>query len=702
MRINNTGIFVNILLLLLGAGCSHSPQEENEQADMNSNALINETSPYLLQHAHNPVNWYPWSDEALEKAREENKLLLISIGYSACHWCHVMERETFENEEAAAFMNAHFVNIKVDREERPDVDQIYMNAVQLMTNRGGWPLNCFALPDGRPVYGGTYFSTEQWMQVMQSIVDLKTSEPERMIEYAEQLTEGIQQSELIETAVDADLPTPERIDQLINEWRSSWDTQHGGAKHAPKFPLPNSLEFILHFAASRQDAEARDFVKLSLDKMAMGGIYDQIGGGFARYSTDEIWKVPHFEKMLYDNAQLVSLYARAYRFYQNPAYRDVVYQTLAFVDRELSAPNGGFYSALDADTEGEEGKYYIWTAEELESTLGESYDLLADYYNINAHGLWENDHYILTRTAHPAVYAGKKALDPIDFSKQLDSLNAKLLRVRQQRTRPEIDDKQLTSWNALMVSGYCEAYRSFNEKKWLDRAQKAMQLLLTACRRSDGGLYHSYKDGQARINGYLEDYAFVVEALLDLYEVTFDSTYLIEADALTRYAIAHFRDDENGMFWFTSDLDEALIARKQEVRDNVIPASNSAMAKALHRLGTITDQREYKAMAKSSLKNVASVWDYGQSFSNWGILALRMSEPYHAIAITGESANGRIVEGLNKHYLPDAVFMGGSDEHVPLLRGKGGDEPIIYVCIEGACKMPVTTVSDALNQLPPR
>lgn len=670
---------------------------------METNALINETSPYLLQHAHNPVNWYPWSENALQKARDENKLLLISIGYSACHWCHVMERETFENEEAAAFMNAHFINIKVDREERPDVDQIYMNAVQLMTNRGGWPLNCFALPDGRPVYGGTYFSTEQWLQVMQSIVDLQNNEPERMIEYAEQLTQGIQQSELIASTADTALPDTQEIDRLIENWRSSWDLEHGGAKHAPKFPLPNNLEFILHFAALRQDENARTFVKLTLDKMAMGGIYDQIGGGFARYATDDTWKIPHFEKMLYDNAQLVSLYARAYRFYKDPAYRDIVYQTLDFIDRELSAPNGGFYSALDADTEGEEGKYYIWTSEELQTILdADDFELISDYYNINDRGLWENNHYILTRTAHPAVYAGKNALDPFEFAVQIEAINTQLLKARQKRVKPGFDDKQLTSWNALMISGYCEAYRSFNERKWLQRAEQAMSHLLSACRRTDDGLLHSYKDGQARINGYLEDYAFVIEALVDLYEITFDAAYLLEAQKLVDYTVAHFRDETNEMFWFTSDLDEALIARKQEIRDNVTPASNSALAKALHRLGTITDHRKNKTMANELLKNVSAIWDYGQSYSNWGILALRISEPYHAIAVTGESANARMVEELNRMYLPDAVLVGGSDEHIPLLRGKGGEQPIIYVCIEGACKMPVKTVSDALDQLPPR
>lgn len=695
-------IFLSILLLVLGAGCSYSPPSQEASSTMPSNALVNETSPYLLQHANNPVNWYPWSEEALEKARNENKLLLISIGYSACHWCHVMERETFENEEAAAFMNTHFVNIKVDREERPDVDQVYMNAVQLMTNRGGWPLNCFALPDGRPVYGGTYFNTEQWMQVMQSIVDLHNSEPERMVEYAEQLTEGIQQSELISPAVDADLPTSADIDRLIRDWQDAWDSEHGGAKHAPKFPLPNNLEFILHYAALRQDERTRTHVKLTLDKMAMGGIYDQIGGGFARYATDETWKVPHFEKMLYDNAQLVSLYAKAYRFFKDPAYRDVVYQTLAFIDRELSAPDGGFYSALDADTEGEEGKFYIWSIDELRSILSDDFDLAADYYNVNERGLWENDRYILNRTAHPAVYAGKKALDPLEFSMQLETINEKLLQARRQRTLPAVDDKQLTSWNAMMISGYCEAYRSFNERQWLERAEKAMRHLLSACRRTDGGLLHSYKGDQARINGYLEDYAFVIEALVDLYEVTFNAEYLLEAQRLVDYTMTHFRDDTNAMFWFTSALDEALIARKQEIRDNVIPASNSAFAKAVHRLGTITDHRANKALAKELLKNVASVWDYGQNFSNWGILALRITEPYHAIAVTGEPASGRIVEELNKSYMPDAVLVGGSDQHIPLLRGKGGNEPIIYVCIEGACKMPVKNVSDALEQLPPR
>lgn len=664
-----------------------------------TNALINETSPYLLQHAHNPVNWHPWSDETLEKAKRENKLMLISVGYSACHWCHVMERETFENDSAASFMNDHFINIKVDREERPDVDQIYMNAVQLMTNRGGWPLNCFALPDGRPVYGGTYFPTDQWMQVLKSLIDLQTNEPEKMIEYAERLTEGIQKSELIERPTADVVIEKEAVDSLVNKWKPYWDINEGGGNHAPKFPLPNNYAFLLHYGSTRNDREILDFVKLTLDKMAMGGIYDQIGGGFARYSVDHVWKVPHFEKMLYDNAQLVSLYSEGYRVFGEPAYKQLVEQTLDFIARELTATEGGFYSALDADTEGEEGKFYVWKEEELRLVLGELYPFAASYYNINSRGHWEHGNYILLRNDHPAVYAEKNGMKTAEVHEKVTQVNQRLFAARAKRTRPGLDDKQLTSWNALMVKAYADAYRTFGQQTYLDAALKAMNHLLTNCRRSDGGLWHSYKNSEARINGYLEDYAFVCEALIALHQATFDESHLHNARELTDYAMKHFLDAENGMFWFTSDLDAALIARKQEIQDNVIPSSNSVMAHVLYQLGTLLDDKSLLEKSQQMVKNIAGVWDFGQSYSNWASLALNLTETQYVVAISGKNTANALKREFDTHYLPDALLLGGNDSTLPLMRGKASDTVTFYVCIEGACKLPVNTPSDAIAQM---
>jgi uncharacterized protein YyaL (SSP411 family) len=361
---------------------------------MKPNDLIHESSLYLQQHAHNPVDWKPWSQQAFEQAKQENKLVLVSIGYSACHWCHVMEHECFENEELAAYMNQHFVCIKVDREERPDIDQIYMTAVQLMTQRGGWPLNCFTLPDGRPIYGGTYFPKDQWMNVLKSLVYTQEKDPERVLEYAAQLEEGVAKSELIAVPSPVEKWSDEKLHEMLVRWSRSFDSLEGGPTKAPKFPLPNNYLFLLEFARYFQDEKVKNHVELTLDKMLQGGIYDQIGGGFARYSVDMLWKVPHFEKMLYDNGQLIQLYSEAYRFFKKDSYKDLVYQTVAWLQREMQDESGAFYSALDADTEGEEGKFYCWSKEELQQLLDEDFEWVKDYYNVNQRGYWEEEKYI--------------------------------------------------------------------------------------------------------------------------------------------------------------------------------------------------------------------------------------------------------------------------------------------------------------------
>ncbi|MBL8002183.1 MAG: thioredoxin domain-containing protein [Flavobacteriales bacterium] len=665
-----------------------------------TNRLADESSPYLLQHAHNPVDWYPWGEEAFAKARAENKLVLVSVGYSSCHWCHVMERECFENDSIAALMNEHYVCIKVDREERPDVDQVYMTAVQLMTQRGGWPLNCFTLPDGRPVYGGTYFPPQQWTQVLQDLHTTWTKDPGKVRTYAERLHQGVLGAELVHVNEEPPAFTRRDLDELVAAWDSTFDNDHGGPDRAPKFPMPNNYQFLLKQAWITDDAALRRHVELTLDKMALGGIRDQVGGGFARYSVDVLWKVPHFEKMLYDNAQLISLYSQAYQAFHHEEYRRVVESTIAFLEREMRSEEGAFYSALDADSEGEEGLFYVWTKAELEQVLGPDAALAIDYYNVGGKGLWEHDRNILLRTKDDVRFARERGLNDVELRRSIDSINAKLLAARAKRVRPGLDDKSLTSWNALMVQGYCDAHEVFGRAEWLAQARRTMELILTKCRRPDGGLWHSYKAGKASINGYLEDYSFTIEALLALYGVTFEERWLQEARKLADHAIAHFHTEGEALFHFTSDQDPPLIARKAEVTDNVIPASNSSMAKGLFQLGHLFDDARYIKLATGMLNNVKpQMRSYPAGYSNWAQLMLMHVHPLYEIAITGPEALARRA-GFAGHYIPNRMFLGTpGTSALPLLEGKSTGATTIYVCVEKSCRMPVGTVNEAIGQL---
>ncbi|TAH42798.1 MAG: thioredoxin domain-containing protein [Bacteroidetes bacterium] len=670
------------------------------------NHLINETSPYLLQHAHNPVDWYPWSEEAWDKAKKENKLVLISIGYSACHWCHVMEHESFENDSTAKIMNEHFICIKVDREERPDIDQIYMAAVQLMTGSGGWPLNCFTLPDGRPIYGGTYFPNANWNQILLQLAKFYEENPAKANEYATELTKGINQMEVVtfnEDPIDFKMKT---LEDLVHAWQKQFDQTEGGPNRSPKFPLPNNYEFLLRYATITGDKTVQSQVDLTLEKMAFGGIYDQVGGGFARYSTDLYWKVPHFEKMLYDNAQLVSLYSNAYKQNKNPLYKKIVYESLEFIRREMTSSEGGFYSALDADSEGKEGKFYVWTKTELESLLinldfENSFEILSEYFNINKTGYWEEENYILLRKKSDQEIAKQFSITSDDLDALVTKAKLVLLSTREKRIRPGLDDKILVSWNALMIKAYCDAYTAFADESFLKAARKNASLVLKSMRTKDGGLFHSYKNGDARINGYLEDYSFMIEALLALYECSFDEMYLTEARSLTEYVFTHFYDKTSGNFWFTSNLDPALISRKKEIQDNVIPASNSSLANALFRLGIHFEDKKYSETAERMLHNVVNdMVNYGAGYSNWALLLLNYVQPFREIVITGKDAESKRKE-IQGHYLQNAVFAGGTTESkLPLMAYRFVEgQTLIYVCENRVCKLPVQEVEEALKLL---
>ena len=666
-----------------------------------TNSLITESSPYLLQHAHNPVDWHPWDKETLARAKLEEKLILISIGYSACHWCHVMEHETFGDERAAQYMNNHFINIKIDREERPDIDMIYMNALQLMTNRGGWPLNCIALPCGRPIWGGTYFPKEQWLEQITQVYNYYSKNPKTVTEYAEKVAHGIQQSELIAFNNEVTDFSWSDLDETLVNWKQQFDTINGGPNRAPKFPLPNNYQFLMRYAHFKNDNTVKEHVKLTLDKIAFGGIYDQIGGGFARYSVDESWKVPHFEKMLYDNAQLISLYSEAYTAYRKPLYKEVVEETLAFIKRELSNENGAFYSALDADSEGEEGKYYIWKKEELKSILGDDYDLFSKYFNINEKGYWEHGNYILIKDEDDESFANKYQIELSILKDKIKVWKSTLLEARKKRVRPGIDDKVLTSWNALMCKAYTDAYMAFGNEEYLSMALKNADFLSNTQMQEDCVLWHSYKNGKNSVNGFLEDYAFCIAAFIRLYEGTFDEHWLGLAQKLTDYTLVHFKDEKSKMFFFTSNLDDPLIARKMEVNDNVIPASCSEMANNLFLLGHYLNKTDYINHSRTMLNNVKEkLPTFGSGYSNWAMLFLNQVVPFYEIAIVGEESLQK-AWNLNQEYHPNKLLVGCNKESsLHLLENKLiTGNTTIYVCVKKACQHPTNKVTEALTLL---
>lgn len=696
-----------LFLLIIFSFISCKRQTEKIMSEHKyTNSLINETSPYLLQHAHNPVEWHAWNDETLELAKKENKLILISIGYSSCHWCHVMEQESFEDEEVAAIMNQNFINVKVDREERPDIDQIYMNAVQLMTGQGGWPLNCIALPDGRPIWGGTYFPKESWINALKQISKLYTETPEKAIEYTEKLTEGIKNSDLISFNNNTEDFAVADLNSIINEWEQYMDFDLGGHKGVQKFPMPNNQQFLLRYAVQSNDTKILNYVNTSLTNMALGGIYDQIGGGFARYAVDKKWHVPHFEKMLYDNGQLVSLYAEAYQATKNELYKNTVYQTLEFINRELTSSEGAFYSSLDADSDNakgvlEEGAYYVWTKNELKHILGNDFELFSDYYNVNNYGLWEHDNYVLIRKENSYEISNNHSISISELEKKVTLWKKTLLKERAKKDKPRLDDKSLTSWNALMLKGYINAYITFNEKHFLDTAIKNATFIYTKQLQKNGSLNHSYKNGKSTINGYLEDYSTVIDAYIALYEATFNELWLNTAKQLTDYTFDHFYDTEKAMFYFTSNEDPNLITRKMEIEDNVIPASNSIMAKNLFKLSHYYSNSHYLKVSKQMLGNIKDrTQQYGSGYSNWLQLMADYAGNYYEIAIAGEDALNKLIE-VNKNYIPNKLIAGStSKSNIPLMEGRYNEgETLIYICVDGACKLPMENTEKALDEM---
>lgn len=679
------------------------------------NELNLETSPYLLQHANNPVHWKAWNTKALTLAQKENKLLIISVGYAACHWCHVMEHESFEDEEVAATMNAHFISIKIDREERPDIDAVYMKAVQIMTGHGGWPMNVVALPDGRPIWGGTYFRKNDWINALERLHELYTEQPQTILDYAEKLHNGLHDLSVINTS-DSDTEfNLELLDSLVSKWQKSFDWDFGGMARAPKFMMPTNYEFLLRFGYQTNNQTLLDFVNLTLTKMAYGGIFDTIDGGFSRYSVDMKWHVPHFEKMLYDNGQLVSLYANAYKLTGIKLYQEVIEKTLNFVEKEWLSNEGSFYASLDADSltkesHLEEGAFYIWTKSELHEILQDDFELFSIVFNINDFGYWEENKYVLIQNKSLDEIAVAQNISLNYLEKKKKTWEQLLYIEREKRNKPRLDDKCLTSWNAIMLKGFVEAYKALGNQKYLDIALKNAQFIRDTVWSSDGNLQHSFKnelrgsaeqsEAKATINGFLEDYAHVIQAFISLYEVTFDEHWVQHAKQLVDYTFDHFYDSKQQFFSFTSHQDEALITKYFEVEDNVIPASNSVMAEALYKMSIYFNNEYYEKVCIQMLQNILPTIDYPSAFSNWLNVLLHFSEQNKELAICGTNAL-EYLNDLNQHYLPNIVIAGSPTmSTLPFLEHRfSQNETLFYLCQNKTCQKPSTDIKEIRHHI---
>ncbi|HTR30707.1 MAG TPA: thioredoxin domain-containing protein [Puia sp.] len=670
------------------------------------NRLGKETSPYLLQHAHNPVDWYPWGTEALNRAKAEGKPILVSIGYAACHWCHVMERESFEDADTARFMNEHFVNIKIDREERPDLDHIYMDAVQAISGSGGWPLNVFLTSDARPFYGGTYFpprplyNRPSWKEVLAGVARSWEERRAEIEEQAGSLTRhvagagsfGIGQGSADSKPADPPF-TPAILRQIRDQLLATADKKDGGFGHAPKFPQTFSIRYLLHYYYYHKDREALDHACLSLDKMTGGGIFDQLGGGFARYSTDGEWLVPHFEKMLYDNALLVIALCEAWQLTRKPAYRDAIERTMSFVHRELSNGQGAFYSALDADSEGIEGKYYVWDKTEIEMVAGEDAELFCAHFGVTEEGNWEGKNILVRKPGFPT--------DPA-VAARLEKARDKLLEYRARRVRPALDDKVLLGWNALMNVACARAFGALGKEEYRSLAIANMDFLQS--RLKGEGIhyyYHSFKEG-ARIPAFLDDYAFLIWALIELQEISGESRWLVEARAVLEEVIAHFSEEGTGLFYYTHDRQPDLILRKKEVYDGATPAGNSVMAFNLLYLSLLFDQPEWAERSRRMAEAVRRlVSGYPGSFGIWATLYQALTYTIPEIVITARRPENARKEFLSQ-LIPYRVFQSSSQEdtHFPLLRDKPAREvPQFFLCENYACQLPVNQLSALIRRL---
>jgi len=693
---------LNILFLcnlaLIIFACADEPQNKKDNQEsqfQHTNKLFKETSPYLLEHAHNPVNWQAWSSEAFEEAKSKNQLVVISIGYSSCHWCHVMEEETFENEEVAKLMNENFVSIKVDREERPDIDEVYMTAINLIKGNGGWPLNVIALPNGKPIYTGTYHTSKEWKEVLSKISKSYGEDPKRAQEYANMIAEGIKESNFISFEEDYQKLEKNILENYVNKWALNWDVQLGGDKVQQKFMLPSTYSFLMDYGLLQVDKKALKHVQNSLLKMSNGGVYDHVGGGFFRYSTDEKWAIPHYEKMLYDNAQLLGLYSKAYRAFKDEEYKEVVQGIANFLKTTMKSQSGGFYAAIDADSDGDEGAYYTWTKEEINSVLGSEYEDFSKYFTIYSENSQE-DKNVIFKSVPDSVFLQRNSMTSEDLVHKKQIWKGKLLHKRNDREHPAIDDKIIISWNALLISGFVEAYKAFGEEEYLNMAQSTFKFIESKGFH-DGNLIHSYKKGGRRINGFLDDYAYFISALNDLYSVTHDTKYLNISKELVTKVNKNFSSDTSVQYQY-SENDE-LISPILKIDDGVLPSPNSIMAENLFFLGHIYYNEDWLNKSEEMVESIQiAVKENPSAYAKWNHLYLKHSFNFLEIAIIGKEAN-EVYKSFTKDYYPNSLTVASVEEsEIPLFEERYiSGETYIYVCENRSCKRPVTTVEAAKN-----
>ena len=674
-----------------------------------SNQLINESSPYLLQHAHNPVQWYPWGEEALNKAKELDLPILVSIGYSACHWCHVMERESFEDEAVAVYMNEHFINIKIDREERPDLDHIYMDAVQAVAGNGGWPLNVFLTTDAKPFYGGTYFPPQKaynrpsWKDVLMNINAAWKDRRDELIQQAENLTDHISLAGNLFNKKDNDHPdasetgfTVEQCHTITENILKTADTIHGGFGSAPKFPQTFTIQFLLAYGYFFDHKKALEQAELSIQKMLNGGIYDHLAGGLARYSTDSQWLAPHFEKMLYDNALLASVLADAYQVTHNEIYEKAIRRTIGYFIKEMKQESGGFFAALDADSEGEEGKFYVWDKKEIDMILGEDSTLYCKWFGVLETGNWEGKN-ILHVSLDEALFAKENDISSTALKSLIINCNEKLLKERNKRPRPLTDDKILLGWNALFLTALCKAAAALGDENYKKEAISLFEFIMNNFSAEGMICFHTYKNGKAKHPAFLDDYAYLIQACIYLQEITADQQYLVEAQRLTRYVIDNFSNKETGFFYYTHQKQLDIITRKLEFYDGAIPSGNSIMAENLFYLALIFEEKNWQLRAQKITHSLAeTVVKYPTSFAVWALSILKQAIGINEIIIAGKNAAQSSKE-LLRFYLPNKVFLSAHTETAgfPLLNGKNFHETsLIYLCRNYQCLEPVKTVNE--------
>lgn len=679
----------------------------------NTNRLINETSPYLLQHAHNPVDWYAWGEEALQRAKQEDKPILVSIGYAACHWCHVMERESFEDVQTASLMNQYFICIKIDREERPDLDHFFMDALQATSGNGGWPLNMFLTSDGRPFYGGTYFPPQamhnriSWKELLVQIHGAYQKRRVDIEEQANNLIEHLQKSNTLKSnnsfgIAQDEMFTPQQTLKIFNNIMGAADQLEGGFGNAPKFPQTYTIQYLLRYHHFTGNKEALEQATLSLKKMIRGGIYDQLGGGFCRYSTDAKWLAPHFEKMTYDNALLLLVLAEAFQLTADPEYKRVAEETIGFMQRELQSDNGGFYAALDADSEGEEGKFYTWGKKEFEQILGEDAKAVAALYDVTDQGNWENVN-ILHMQKSVQEWAKDIGVSEAEAFSLLSVAKEKLMACRSKRIRPATDDKIILGWNALFNQALSKAGQSFGREDWIDMAAQNMAFLLNSFEdKTSGQLLHTHKAGISKYPAFLDDIAYLIQALLFLYEPTGELGYLEKARALMQYAIDSFSDEDQLFFYYTPSFQADILVRKKDLYDGAIPSGNSIMAWNLHRLGLLFDQQEWRKRAEMMLETVKdAAVKYPTSYGIWSNLLLEFTQGTQEILVLGPQALP-MGKALLSHFMPNKVFMAATEATAgyPLMEGRvSGADTLIFKCQDYACSLPLKSLAEAMALL---